>query len=62
MSTAGIMAWIPGLYDRYRQATRAYAKANPQDTTRPVEKIIPYFDPPLDPDLAARVIRSESSP
>ncbi len=61
-SNSGLLAWEPELEERYRQATRSYAKANPNASSRDVENIIPYFDPPLEPTLAARLIRAERRP
>jgi hypothetical protein len=51
-------AWIPGFEDQSRRAYAAYKDANKGANAGALEQVIPYFDPPLDPALAEKLIRT----
>ena len=51
-------AWIPGFEDRSRRAYAAFRDANKGASAGAFEQVIPYFDPPLDPALAEKLIRT----
>lgn len=51
-------AWLPDWDDRSRQASTAYRAANHGRYPGGIEDMIPYFNPPLEPTLAARLIQA----
>lgn len=55
----GAYAWISDYHERSRQAEQDYAKANPGKRSSRVTDTIPFFNPPLPPDVAAALIQSE---
>ncbi len=55
----GASAWIPDYLDRYRRAAQAYASSNSGKRPAYVADAIPFFTPPLAPDVAAHLIESE---
>jgi hypothetical protein len=58
-STSAPFAWVPGLAERYSKALRAYSRANQGDRPRGIAETLPFFNPPLEPELAERLIRTE---
>lgn len=55
----GAYAWIPDYHDRSRQAEQDYAKVNSGRRPAHIADAIPFFKPPLAPDVAAKLIESE---
>jgi hypothetical protein len=58
-SSSGPTAWITNFRERYSQAAKAYSDANKTAASRTIEPVLPYFDPPLDPNQAAQLLTSE---
>ncbi len=55
----GPLAWDPDLSARYTRALRDYARSNSSDQPRGIATLLPFFNPPLEPALAERLIRVE---
>lgn len=54
---AAPMAWIPGFNERQNRAYQAYFRENSQLTQPTTATLLRYFDPPLDPDTATKVLQ-----
>lgn len=54
----GAYAWISDYHDRSRQAEHDYAQAHSGQRPAHIADAIPFFKPPLPPDVAARLIES----
>ncbi len=52
-------AWVPDFEDRSRRAYAAYKDANKGASAGALEQLLPYFDPPLEPALAEKILRAE---
>lgn len=58
-SSYGPWAWEPNFRERYTAARQSYAEAAATATAPRMADLIPYFNPPLSPELAAKVIAWE---
>lgn len=58
-SASGISAWHPDLMERTGQATRAFTAANPAVASPSTSQLLPYFNPPLAPAIAEKLLKAE---
>ncbi|MBC7368948.1 MAG: hypothetical protein H7343_19410 [Undibacterium sp.] len=60
-SASGIAAWNPDLKERTQRAAQAFTAANPAIGSPVVSQLLPYFNPPLSPAIAEKLITTERS-
>lgn len=58
-ASAGLAQWHPEFSARQQAAYAAQRRANASDSINRTADLLPYFKPPLEPDLAERLERSE---
>ncbi len=61
-SGGGLLMWMPELADSRRAAMTKFYQANPGQTPTGIDSLLPYFDPPLERDLAERLRKTERRP
>lgn len=60
-SGVGLLVWRLDVDERYTAAAAKYRQANPTQPSRSsIDDFLPYFDPPLEADLADRLRRIET--
>ena len=58
-SMAAPTAWIPDFQQQTMRAYQAYAKANKGTSAQGLAEVLPYFNPPLDPALAEKLLKAD---
>ena len=52
-------AWVPNLREQTETAYKAYAAANKGTSAAGLADVLPYFNPPLSPALAEKLLKAE---
>ena len=58
-TASGISAWNPDLMERTKRATSAFTAANPAVASPSTTQLLPYFNPPLAPAIAEKLLKAE---
>lgn len=56
---SGLLTWRPELAERQRAAAARFRRERPNDLAKGLDDLLPYFDPPLERDLAERLRKTE---
>jgi hypothetical protein len=58
-STSGPMAWMPELRQQVDDAYSAFRALNNGAPPRGIADVLPFFNPPLDPAVAEKLLEAE---